>query len=208
MFYPVFLNLQGRPVTVIGGGEVAERKVESLAEAGASVTVISPRLTSRLESLAAEKRIRVERRPYAAGDSAGAVLVFSATDDPEVSAAVFQDAAKAGVLVNTADDPARCDFIMPSVARNGEIAIAISTGGASPGLAALLRRKIEELIGPEYAALAELLSGSREEIKRRFPDPHRRRDVHYRILNSDIIDRLKRQDSAGAERRLREIIES
>jgi siroheme synthase-like protein len=125
-----------------------------------------------------------------------------------VSKAVFEEARDTDVLVNTADQPALCDFIMPAVVRRGDVAIAISTGGTSPGLAARLRQKISLMIGPEYSRLARLLSKVRPEIQRRVPDARERKAVHDRILDSDIIDRLREDDMAGAERRLREIIES
>jgi len=204
MFYPVYLNLKNKRVVVIGGGEVAERKVQSLLGTGAAITVISPEVTVNLESLAQSKQIRVLRRPYAEGDCDDATLVFSATDDPSVSLKVFD----AEALVNTADQPELCDFIMPAVLRRGDIAVAISTGGSSPGLAARLRDEIAEIIGPEYGQLAELLQRVRPEILKRVPDQEQRKALHYRILNSDIIERLKQGDSDGAERRLRELIES
>jgi siroheme synthase-like protein len=207
-FYPIYLNLKNRRVLVIGGGEVAERKVESLLGTGASIILISPEVSPRLDSLAQANQIQLYRRTFVPGDCRGAALVFSATDDAAVSTAVFVEATKEGALINTADQPALCDFIMPAVVRRGDIAIAISTGGTSPGLAARLRQKIASAIGPEYAKLAELLSQARPEIRRRVPDSSRRKELHYRILNSDIMDCLKRNDSAGAKRRLREIIES
>jgi siroheme synthase-like protein len=208
MFYPVYLNLRNKRVVVVGGGAVAERKVESLIGTGASIVLISPEVTSRLDSLAKSNHIQLHRRAYSSGDCAGAVLVFSASDDAKVSASVFEEATKAGAFVNTADQPSLCDFIMPAVVRRGDVAIAISTGGTSPGLAAQLRRKIGRIIGPEYAKLAQLLSKARPEIRSRVPDAEQRKALHYRILTSDIIGRLKRNDNAGAERRLREIIES
>jgi len=208
MFYPVYLDLKHKRVVVIGGGEVAERKVESLLGTGAIITVISPETTARLDELARDREIQVHRRTYNSQDCAGAFLVFSATDDPDISTKVFQDAATAGALVNTADQPNLCDFIMPAVLRRGDIAVAISTGGTSPGLAAQIRRTIAKIIGPEYAQLAQLLSRARREIRERVPDAEERKALHYRILNSDIIERLKRDDRAGAERRLKEIIES
>jgi hypothetical protein len=112
MFYPIYLNLNRRRVVVIGGGEVAERKVESLLGTGASIMVVSPVVTPQLESLAEENKIQLHRRVYTAGDCKHAALVFSATDDADVSAAVFEEAARAGALVNTADQPALCDFII------------------------------------------------------------------------------------------------
>jgi precorrin-2 dehydrogenase len=208
MFYPVYLTLKNKRVVVVGGGPVAERKVESLLETEASINVISPEVTSRLEALAKSGQIQLQRRPYAAGDCAGAALVFSATDDASVSQAVFDEATATGALINTADKPALCDFIMPAVVRRGDIAVAVSTGGTSPGLAAQLRDRIATLIGPEYAQLAELLAKVRPEIQRRISDEEQRKALHYRILNSDIIERLRLNDHEGAERRLREIIES
>jgi precorrin-2 dehydrogenase / sirohydrochlorin ferrochelatase len=207
MFYPVFLNLKNKRIVVIGGGEVAERKVESLIGTGASIVLISPEVSPRLATLAQQDHIQLYRRRYAAGDCAEADLVFSATDDSDVSSAVFREATRSGALINTADQPALCDFIMPAVVRRGDVAIAISTGGTSPGLASQLRRKIGKIIGPEYAQLSELLSRARPEIRFQVPDPLRRKALHYRILKSDILDRLKRNDRAGAERRLREIID-
>src|SRR5689334_21112995 len=154
MFYPVYLNLSGKRVLIIGGGEVAERKIESLLETGASILVATPGVTSRIALLAAEKRIDLHRRNYKTANCSGAAFVVSATDDSAVSETVCRDAHAAGALVNTADQPALCDFIMPAVVRRGDIAIAISTGGTSPGLAARLRQKIAKLIGPEYGQLA------------------------------------------------------
>jgi siroheme synthase-like protein len=208
MFYPVYLNLKNKRVTVIGGGKVAERKIDSLLATKASIVVISPEVTARLEALARAGRIQIYRRAYAPGDCTGSLLVFSATDDAGVSESVFREAAQAKALVNTADQPALCDFIMPAVVRQGDVAIAISTGGTSPGLAAQLRRKIGRMIGPQYAKLAELLARVRPEIRGRVPDEEQRRQLHYRILNSDIMEYLKRNDTAGAERLLKEIIES
>ena len=208
MFYPIYLNLKNKRVVVIGGGPVAERKVESLLGTGASITVISPEVTLRLKALAESQQIRLQQRAYSPGDCTGATLVFSATDDSLANDAVFEEATEARALVNTADQPALCDFIMPAVVRRGDIAIAISTGGTSPGLAAQLRQKIGQIIGPEYAEFARLLARTRPEIQRRVPDIEERKALQYRILNSDIMDRLRQNDSEGAERRLREIIES
>lgn len=207
MFYPVYLNLKRKRVVVIGGGEVAERKVASLLDTGASITVVSPQITERLASLANANLIEWHKRSYAHGDCRGAALVLSATDDAETSRSVFDEAAAAGILVNTADQPALCDFIMPAVVRRGALTVAISTGGTSPALAGRLRGKLSRMLGPEYARLVALLARVRPEIRRRIPNERDRKALHYRILDSDIITCLKQNDSAGAERRLRQIIE-
>lgn len=208
MFYPIYLNLKGKRVVVIGGGKVAERKVASLLDTGARIAVISPELTPRVASLANAKIIELYRRSYMEGDCAGAALVLSATDDPTLSEAVFNEARAVGALVNTADEPAFCDFIMPAVVRRGDVSVAISTGGTSPALAARLRRKLSRIIGREYGPLADLLARVRPEIRNRVHDVEDRKALHYQILDSDIRSLLRKKDYDGAERRLREIIEA
>src|SRR5262245_56239187 len=119
MFFPIYLNLTNKRVVVIGGGDVAERKVTSLSGTGAEIAVISPVLTPHLLSLANSNTISWHKRSYIRGDCAGATLVFSATDDPAISRAVSEEATTASILVNTADQPSLCDFIMPAVVRRG-----------------------------------------------------------------------------------------
>jgi precorrin-2 dehydrogenase/sirohydrochlorin ferrochelatase len=164
-YYPIALDLTDRPVVVIGGGPVAERKVEGLLTAGAAVTVVSPTLTPRLTDLSRAGRIRHEARGYAAADLAGIVLAFVATDDPRVTEAVARDARAAGVLVNAADDPAHCDFILPAVLRRGDLVVAITTGGASPALARAVRERLEAVITDVDAELLALAAEVRREAR-------------------------------------------
>jgi siroheme synthase-like protein len=207
MFFPVYLNLKGKRVVVIGGGEVAERKVTSLTGTGASITIISPEVTSHLASLARANAIELLRRPYRQGDCESAALVLSATGDPATNRAVWEEGNRAGVLVNTADQPDLCDFIMPAVVRRADLTVAISTGGTSPALAARLRQKISDMLGPEYERLLDLLAAARPEIRRRVEAERDRKALHYRVLDSDILSLLEKDDIQGAERRLKEIIE-
>src|SRR6266446_2248924 len=139
MFYPVFLELKDRPVLVVGGGAVAERKVESLLEAGASVTVVSPEVTPVLKERSAQGKIRLHLRRVAEPDLEGVMLVISATDEASIQKEVARWAASRRVLVNTVDQPDLCDFIVPAVVRRGDVTVAISTSGVSPALAAELR---------------------------------------------------------------------
>ncbi len=164
-YYPVFIDLNGRRCLVIGGGPVAERKVEGLLAAGASVTVISPALNARLDRLASEGRIRYVGRDYAPGDLAGYQLAFVATDDGLVSPAVAREGQAGGVWVNAADDPAWCDFILPAVVRRGALVVAVSTGGASPALTRAIRDELEAYFTADYAALAEVVAEVRRELK-------------------------------------------
>lgn len=166
-FYPLFLELAGRACVVIGGGAVAERKVEGLLQVEASVTVISPTLSDRLEAWKTEGRIRHLRRDYGPGDLAGSQLAFVATDDGEVNAAVAREGRERGVWVNAADDPAHCDFILPSVLRRGPLAVAVATGGSSPALSRAVREELEAYFTPDYTVLFEIAAEVRRDLKER-----------------------------------------
>ncbi len=159
--YPVFLDLHGADALVVGGGTVALRKVEGLLAAGAQVTVVAPAIDPAIIALG----VTGCRRAYAPGDLAGRLLVITTTDDPAVNAAVAADARSAGVLVNSADDPANCTFILPAVARRGRVVAAVSSGGASPALAQHVRDRIAgELLSDRLAAAAETLADERDAI--------------------------------------------
>ena len=170
-FYPIFVDLGGRPCLVVGGGPVAERKVEGLLTAGAAVTVVSPVLTERLGRLAGEGVLRHLAREFRADDLAGFALAFVATDDGALNETVAHEARAAGVWVNAADDPARCDFILPAVLRRGDLTVAISTGGASPALTRALREELDAYLGQDYALLAELVGEVRRDLRARFRSP-------------------------------------
>jgi len=164
-FYPIFLEIADRPCLVVGGGAVAQRKVEGLLAAGAQVTVVSPRLTAGLVVLRQQGRIQHIARGYVPGDLAGFILAIVASDDRAVNDAVAQEARQRGVWVNAVDDPANCDFIMPSVVRRGDLMIAISTGGGSPALARKVREDLEEFLGEGYDLLLDLVAEVRQELK-------------------------------------------
>jgi siroheme synthase-like protein len=163
--FPLFVELAGRPCVVLGGGAVAERKVQALLEAGAVVTVVSPALAPALATLAAAGRIDHVARPYLAGDLAGAALAFAATDDGAVNAEVAREARARGVWVNAADDPAHCDAILPAVVRRGSVTVAISTGGASPALARAVRERLERALPQAYGPLAQVAAEARRELR-------------------------------------------
>ncbi len=175
-YYPICVDMAGRACLVVGGGRVAERKVSGLLESGARVTVVSPALMARLEAWANEGQIRVIRRGYETGDLAGQSLAFVATDDGEVNATVAADARAAGVLINAADDPAHCDFILPAVLRRGALTVAVSTAGASPALSRAVRDELETHFDREdYATLLEVAAEARARLRERSaPQPWER----------------------------------
>ena len=162
--YPVMLDLTSRPCLVVGGGAVAERKVAGLVEAGARVTIVSPWLTPALLRLATEAPLRWRPREYTAGDAAGFILVMVATDDIAVNAIVAAECRERGAWVNCADDPARCDFILPSVCRRGAVTVAVSTGGASPTMARLVREELDALLPDDIAPLTEVVAAVRRAL--------------------------------------------
>jgi precorrin-2 dehydrogenase/sirohydrochlorin ferrochelatase len=166
-YYPVFLNIRGKKCVVVGGGEVALRKVKALLDAGADVKVISPVLCLELTNLAETKIIFIEKRLFQPGDLEGAFLTVTAVDNNRDNLEVANEARRTGVLVNVVDDPSNSDFIVPSCLRRGEVTIAISTAGRSPALARKIRSRLEDYFGDEYAALALLVDEVRMEIRGR-----------------------------------------
>ena len=160
--YPIILDLAGVPVLVVGGGRVAQRKIEGLLKAGADVTVVAKSAIDSIRSMP----VHVVLKPYETADLDRVRLVISATDDPAVNASVSADATARGIWVNSADDPANCTFILPAVARDRDVTVAISTGGASPALASHLRGEIEgwlDQIGAADAAVT--LAAQRSQLR-------------------------------------------
>jgi precorrin-2 dehydrogenase / sirohydrochlorin ferrochelatase len=185
-YYPVFVNLQGKRCLVVGGGEVATRKVQGLLEAEALVYVVSPKFSQALATLAAQGVIEHQTRPFRADDVLGCTLVIGATDQPAVNWAVCKAAREHNILVNIVDTPDACDFIAPAIVRRGALQIAISTGGHSPTLAKRIRLQLEERYGPEYAFLLEELGQERERIRHLIRDPSLRKAYFERLVDSAL----------------------
>jgi precorrin-2 dehydrogenase/sirohydrochlorin ferrochelatase len=187
-YYPVFLSLRGRRCVVVGGGKVAERKVRALLRAQASVRVLSSDLTPHLAQLATKKRIDVIRRPYRKGDLKGQarngvpLLVFSATNDPAVQQEVGKEAEAIGALVNLADDREHSTFLVPASFARGDLQVAISTSGASPALARNLRRRLQAMLGGEYAAHLRFLREARREVLKSVPGQKERARVFRKLV--------------------------
>lgn len=208
--YPVVLANLESGVLVIGGGEVAARKVDGLLAAGAGVTVISPQFCPALEGLAAQERITVLRRAYQPGDLAGARLAIACTDDPQVNQAVYQEAQEHNILINSVDNPAHCTFYVPAVVRRGPVIIAIGTGGASPALAARLRKDIAAAVGPEYGRLAALLAEYRPWMQAHVPQAAWRKALCQELVDTLLPLLREGQEVAArqeAEAILRRVVE-
>jgi precorrin-2 dehydrogenase/sirohydrochlorin ferrochelatase len=199
LFYPMFVDIEGRRCLVVGGGPVATEKVEKLLEHGAVVRLVTPGMTDALAALVASGAVGEHRaRGYAPEDLDGCFLVIAATNLDAVNRMVWQDAEARNLLCNVVDVPPLCNFIVPSIVRRGELALAISTGGASPVVAKHIRRELEAVYGPEWEALVDLLRDARDELKSRYPDMPSRRDAVERLMETDVIRRLAEGDDEGA----------
>jgi precorrin-2 dehydrogenase / sirohydrochlorin ferrochelatase len=201
-YYPVFLEMKDRRCVVIGGGVVAERRVEGLVAVRANVTVISPAITERLRNMLTQGAIRHVAREYRTGDRAGYDLVFVATDNSETNAAVAAEAPSLRVWVNSADDPDHCDFILPAVIRRGELAVAVSTGGVSPAATRAIREELDEYFTADYARFVQIAGEARRELREKSASPSA--DVWKRALGNDFRRLIKEGKALQAKELLLE----
>lgn len=175
--YPIFLKLEGRKVLIVGGGAIAEQKIEGVLRSATDVTVLSPEVTDRIARWSAEKRLQHLRAEYRTGMAQGYFLVIACTDSEAVNRAVYEEATASGAIINAVDDPAYCNFYAPAVVSRGEFQIAISTGGASPALAQRVRRELEEQFGVEYGPWTDWLGRTRSALRETLPASERRKQL-------------------------------
>jgi siroheme synthase-like protein len=195
--YPIFLDLTGKKCLVTGEGYEIAGKLRGLVDAGARVTYVNPGAETTIEALAAAGLIEWIKRDFAAGDLDGCFLVITDRDD---NSKIFRLAEERNVLCNSVDDPKHCRLSFGSVLRRGDLTLAISTNGAAPALAVRLREQLSQSIGPEYEELVNELKLLRPQITQSIPDFSARRDLWYRIIDSDVLDQFRagERDSARA----------
>lgn len=203
-YFPIFLNLEGRRCLVIGGNRHAAEKAMALSACGARVTVAAATMVDELTEAALLGEIEWIRRDYCPGDLKGYFLAVAAPDDRGTNAEIFREAEERGVLFNALDDPPHCQFIFPSVHRQGDLVLAIGTSGAAPALAVRLRERFGKELGPEYAAFLRLAGEYRGVITSQLPDFAERRGLWYRIVDSDILGLLE----AGRANEARHLFEN
>jgi len=198
-YYPALLDLAGRLVLLVGGGAVATRKLAALLQAGARVRLVSPELAPETEAQVIQEGVEFFQRGFEPHDLDGAWLVVCATDDEALNRAVAAAAEAARVFVNVVDVPPLCSFIVPAVVRRGELTVAVSTGGASPAAARRLRQSLQERFGPEWGPYLAILRAARARLTALGRPAAENRPVFYRLVDSELFDKVAAGDTAGVE---------
>jgi len=198
-FFPVFMNLRQRDCLIIGGGEVATRKASLLLDAHANVVVIAPSLTTTLTEWLEKGQIRHEAREFTVDDVQGKTLIIAATDDESINQAVHKAATEKNIPVNVVDNPDLCGFIVPSIVDRSPVVAAISTGGASPVLARMIRSRLESLLPSAYGRLAKMTASFRDRVKARFEEPNDRRLFWERVLQGPAAEMVFAGRDSDAE---------
>jgi len=201
-YYPVFLDIADKKCVVVGGGEVAARKVIRLLDCGAQVSVISPELNLELTALKNADRISHNACEYLSEFISGAALVIGATDDEKTNLVISQDAREKWIPVNIVDDPQKCDFILPSIVEKGDLTIAISTCGNSPALARHLREELDARYGEEYAIFLRIMGSLRLQMTK---NAGVGRGWFDALISSGILELIKQKNWEKVKNTVREI---
>lgn len=200
--YPVYLRLADRPCVVVGAGEAAEPRILELLAAGARLKVVAPRARPRVAELAEAGRVQHLKRAYQRGDLDGCLLAYAAVGDDVMHRQIAEDAANSGVLLNVVDRPRWCDFITPALVRRGRLAVAISTGGASPALARRIREDLEAHFGAEYAVALEILARMRPHLAKRNLSLADKQRLLGRLVAEPFLDFVRSGQTAEIDRLL------
>jgi len=205
-YYPIFLELEGRTALVVGGGSVAQRKVETLLAHGALIRIVSNALTEKLKAMVESGSILHAGDAFSEKHLDGVSLVFAATDDRRLNHEISECARKNGLLINAVDQPADCDFIVPSIINKGDLSIAISTSGKSPALAKNIRMQLEPQFGKEYEIFLDLMGCLRHEVVSLGLTQQENSRIFHEIVYSDILQALKEGNLEEVETALTRIL--
>jgi precorrin-2 dehydrogenase/sirohydrochlorin ferrochelatase len=190
-YYPINLDIRDRPCLVIGGGRVSTRKVKTLLDCGATVTVVSPQVTTTIARLAADQLIALKQRAYRSSDLDGMFLVIGATDDEVLNRQINADAEQRHLLCNIADRPAICNFILPAIVNRGDFMLAISTAGKSPAFAKHIRQSLEAQFGKEYGDLLELMGAIRNKLLADAHEPEAHKPLFEQLIAANLLSLVK-----------------
>lgn len=190
-YYPIYLDIEERPVLIIGGGEVCARKAETMLKYGGRVTIVSPELTGEIEQWAADGKVMLRRKLYDESDLDGAAIVIASTDNRCVNGRIARDCRRRKIPVNVVDVTHLCEFIVPAIIESGSIQVAISTGGKSPALARTLKEDLRRAIGDEYAEVNDVLGTLRAGAKKTLPTDVDRKRFFDGIIAAGILEMLR-----------------
>ncbi len=193
-YYPVYLDLRGKEILVVGGGRVAERKIEALLDCGAEIKIVSDKITDKLNKIVDVYGLRHIRGEFKEKHLEGVFMVISATDDRKLNHKISKIANKKGLLINAVDQPDDCNFIVPSIIKKGDLQIAISTSGKSPALARKLREQLERQFGNEYEDFLILMGCLRKEVLSKGLSQKENSRIFHEIVESDVLEALARND--------------
>ena len=205
-YYPIHLDIKGRDVLVVGGGGVGTRKVKTLLDCGARVTVISREVSDKLQALAASGDITLEQRSYRSEDLNDMFLVIGATDDMELNRQISNDADRLNTLCNIADRPEVCNFILPSIVRRKDLVITISTSGNSPAMAKKLRKDLQQQYGEEYGTLLALMGAIRKKLLSQAHKPEAHKPLFEQLINSDLLEMIRESKTGEINALLFEVL--
>ena len=205
-YYPIYLDVKDRKCLVVGGGAVGTRKVETLLECGAKVTVVSIDASEKLKKLSNSGLIRLKERAFQTDDLESVFLVVVATDDEDLNIKVHAAAERRRVLCNIADRPEACNFILPSIVSRGDLTIAISTSGKSPAFAKKLRKQLEAQFGDEYAEFLKLMGAIRKKLLSKDHEPEAHKHLFERLIETDLVQMLKNADTDAINTLLLEVL--
>jgi precorrin-2 dehydrogenase/sirohydrochlorin ferrochelatase len=186
--YPIFLEMRGRRVVLVGAGTVAFRKAQILLDAGARVVIVAEHIDPAIEMLCREnKQVELVKAPYSKEYLAGATLAIAATNNRQVNQQIYHDCQNCDVLCNVVDDPQLCDFFAPAVLRRGDLQIAISTDGVCPAYAGHIRAKLEEMFTETHAQFLTELEHLRAKILKDIPDAAQRKAVMGKLAADESL---------------------
>ena len=205
-YYPVYLDIQNRNCLVVGGGSVGTRKVMTLLDCGATVVVVSPAVTEKIEELSNNGLIKLEKRVFKASDLDEMFLAIGATDNQELNRQIHTGAERLGILCNIADRPEDCNFILPSIVNRGDLIIAISTSGKSPAFAKKLRKDLEKEFGNEYAEFLKLMGTIRKKLLSDDHKPEAHKHLFEQLIERDLINMIKARQTENIDSLLIEIL--
>lgn len=205
-YYPVNLDIRNRKCLVVGGGAVGTRKVMTLLDCGAKVTVVSTDVAEKLQELSDSDIIKLEKRPFQISDLDEMFLVIGATDNQEINKEIHSEAERLGILCNIADRPEDCNFILPAIVNRGDLIIAISTSGKSPAFAKKMRKDLEKEFGTEYAEFLKLMGEIRNKLLSEDHEPEAHKHLFEQLIKRDLVEMIKDRDIAAVNSLLFEIL--